>query len=262
MIPCWSKAAVACGKCGLGKVANVDWHEISASVIKNATCRPESQISKIATCPLLYHLPTRSNTPPAAAGGERRGGHTPAPLVCRRAREVGRQCCRRPRVVPIHCTVERAPLGHGRRAPRMAGGGSTGGPHSAWPGYMCCRACTAESTAPRSTVHLKRIPEDPCAKARRRHGAHRRHGVGRPAPFVCRSPGQRPTHSLKGSVSEAPAHVSVLLGGACVGGAQPRASTAGSSLERRGRANVQVRAAELLAFLLTEQHSRWCNCMC
>ena len=85
---------------------------------------------------------------------------------------------------------------------------------------------------------------------------------GRPAPFVCRSPGQRPTHSLKGSVSEAPAHVSVLLGGACVGGAQPRASTAGSSLERRGRANVQVRAAELLAFLLTEQHSRWCNCMC
>ena len=45
---------------------------------------------------------------------------------------------------------------------------------------------------------------------------------------------------------------------------QPRASTAGksSSLERRGRANVQVRAAELLAFLLTEQHSRWCNCMC
>ena len=41
---------------------------------------------------------------------------------------------------------------------------------------------------------------------------------GRPAPFVCRSPGQRPTHSLKGSVSEAPAHVSVLLGGACGGG--------------------------------------------
>ena len=125
-IPCCCKVAVIRGKCGLGKVANMDWHEISASVIKNATCRPESQISKIATCPLLYHLPTRSNTPPAAAGGERRGGHTPAPLVCRRARVVGRQCCRRPRVVPIHWTVERAPLGHGRRAPRMAGGGSTG----------------------------------------------------------------------------------------------------------------------------------------
>ena len=41
---------------------------------------------------------------------------------------------------------------------------------------------------------------------------------GRPEPFVCRSPGQRPTHSLKGSVSEAPAHASVLLGGACGGG--------------------------------------------
>jgi hypothetical protein len=41
---------------------------------------------------------------------------------------------------------------------------------------------------------------------------------GRPATFVCRSPGQRPTHSLKGSVSEAPAHASVLLGGACGGG--------------------------------------------
>ena len=52
-----------------------------------------------------------------------------------------------------------------------------GGPHSAWPGYMCCRACTAESTAPLSTVHLKRIPEGPCAKARLRHGAHRRHGA-------------------------------------------------------------------------------------
>ena len=110
-IPCCCKVAAARGKCGLGKVANIDWHEIPASVIKNATCRPESQISKIATCPLLYHLPTRSNTPPAAAGGERRGGHTPAPLVCRRAREVGRQRCRRPRVVPIHCTVERATLG-------------------------------------------------------------------------------------------------------------------------------------------------------
>ena len=63
--------------------------------------------------------------------------------------------------------------------------------------------------------------------------------------------------------SEAPAHVSVLLGGACGGGggAQPRASTAGksSSRERRGRTNVQVRAAELLAFLLTEQHSRCCH---
>ena len=118
-IPCWGKVAVARGKRGLGKVAKVDWHEISACAIKNSTFQLGSQISKIATCPLLYHLPTRSNTPPAAAGGDRRGGHTPAPLVRRRAREVGRQRCRRPRVVPIHCTVERAPLGHGRRAPPM-----------------------------------------------------------------------------------------------------------------------------------------------
>ena len=27
-IPCWGKVAVARGKCGLGKVANIDWHEI------------------------------------------------------------------------------------------------------------------------------------------------------------------------------------------------------------------------------------------
>jgi hypothetical protein len=33
-IPCWGKVAVARGKCGLGKVANTDWHEISACVIK------------------------------------------------------------------------------------------------------------------------------------------------------------------------------------------------------------------------------------
>jgi hypothetical protein len=123
---------------------------------------------------------------------------------------VGRQRCRRPRVVPIHCTVERAPLGHGRRAPRMAGGGSTCGPHSAWPGYMCCRACTAESTAPRSTVHLKRIPEGPCEGAPPPRRAPTPRSFGRPAPFVCRSPGQRPTHSLKGSVSEAPAHASAV----------------------------------------------------
>jgi len=27
-IPCWGKVALARGKCGLGKVANIDWHEI------------------------------------------------------------------------------------------------------------------------------------------------------------------------------------------------------------------------------------------
>jgi len=34
-IPCWGKVAAARGKCGLGKVANIDWHEISAFEIKN-----------------------------------------------------------------------------------------------------------------------------------------------------------------------------------------------------------------------------------
>jgi hypothetical protein len=38
------------------------------------------------------------------------------------------------------------------------------------------------------------------------------------APFVYRSLGQRPPHSLKGSVSKAPTHASVLLCGACGGG--------------------------------------------
>ena len=96
---------------------------------------------------------------------------------------------------------------------------------------------------------------------------------GRPEPFVCRSPGQRPTHSLKGVVvlvlkkvvCPRPPRTSRCCSTVPVAvEAQPCASTAGksSSLERRGRSNVQVRAAELLAFLLTEQHSPWCNCMC
>jgi hypothetical protein len=51
-IPCWSKVAVARGKCGLGMVANMDWQEISECAIKNATIRPGSKNSKIATCSL------------------------------------------------------------------------------------------------------------------------------------------------------------------------------------------------------------------
>ena len=81
-----------------------------------------------------------------------------------------------PAALPPH--FPRAATHQGRRCVSSAPvAPCRGGPHSAWPGYMCCRACTAESTAPRSTVHLKRIPEGPCAKARRRHGAHRRHGA-------------------------------------------------------------------------------------
>jgi len=67
-IPCWGKVAVARGKRGLGKVANVDWHEISACAIKNSTFQLGSQISKIA-------IFQRSNTAPASAatmGGARR----------------------------------------------------------------------------------------------------------------------------------------------------------------------------------------------
>jgi hypothetical protein len=63
-------------------------------------------------------------------------------------------------------------------APQMADGGSSRGPHPARPGYMCCRACTAESTAPRSTVRFKLIPEGPCAKAGARYaGAAAVHGL-------------------------------------------------------------------------------------
>jgi len=36
------------GKCGLGKVANIDWHEISVFEIKNTTIRPGSKNAKIA----------------------------------------------------------------------------------------------------------------------------------------------------------------------------------------------------------------------
>jgi hypothetical protein len=49
--------------------------------------------------------------------------------------------------------------------------------------------------------------------------------------LLCRSPGQRPTHSLKGSVPEAHAHVSVRKAAADGGGggAQPHAFTAAST---------------------------------
>ena len=51
------------------------------------------------------------------------------------------------------------------------------------------------------------------------------------AALLCRSPGQRPTSSLKGSVSEAPTHVSVRKAEADgdVGGAQPHEFTTAST---------------------------------
>ena len=45
-IPCWGKVAAACGKCGLGKVANIEWHKISAFEIKNTTIRSGSKNEK------------------------------------------------------------------------------------------------------------------------------------------------------------------------------------------------------------------------
>jgi hypothetical protein len=69
-------------------------------------------------------------------------------------------------MAPSRCA---SPFGRRSRA--------SGGPHPARPGYMCCRASTAESTAPRSTVRFKRIPEGPCVKAGARYeGAPQVHG--------------------------------------------------------------------------------------
>ena len=51
---------------------------------------------------------------------------------------------------------------------------------------MCCRACTAESTAPRSTVRFKLIPEGPCAKAGARYeGAPPVHGPHANSRWLC-----------------------------------------------------------------------------
>jgi hypothetical protein len=64
-----------------------------------------------------------------------------------------------------------------------------------------------------------------------------RRGFGRRSPKVQRGPRRRPTYSLKGSVPEVPAYVSVRLctdlGGG--GGAQPHASTAASTAGMRQR---------------------------
>ena len=38
-----------------GKVANIDWHEISACAIKTETIRPGSQISKISLSKIAIH---------------------------------------------------------------------------------------------------------------------------------------------------------------------------------------------------------------
>jgi len=52
-IPCWGKAEVSRGKFGLGKVANIAWHKISSSEIKNSTFRPvDHKTSNLEKCPI------------------------------------------------------------------------------------------------------------------------------------------------------------------------------------------------------------------
>ena len=139
-IPCCCKVAAARGKCGLGKVANMDWHEISECAIKYATIRPGSQISKIAIFqrgqtprPLVLSpwVEPAARAPgalvPPYSGSERPWGacNTAAPLPARGDAPGAQVCVRRARR-PL---PRRAPLDMAR------------------PGYMCCRACTRRVAA-------------------------------------------------------------------------------------------------------------------
>ena len=253
--PCCCKVAAVRGKCGLGKVANMDWHEISECAIKYATIRPGSQISKIA-------IFQRSNTAPASAvtmGGARR----PCPRGARSTVQwIGTTLGRLQRCRPTS-RARRRTRGAGVCPPRPSPPAAAG-PTRHGQARLHVLPCL-HGREHGSTVHLKRIPEGPCAMARRRHGAHRRHGAlgaRRPSSAALRVNDPR---TISKVVCPSPPRTSRCCSAVPVAvEAQPRASTAGksSSLERRGRANVQVRAAELLAFLLTEQHYRWCNCMC
>jgi hypothetical protein len=127
----------------------VDWHEISAYAIKNETIRSGSKNSKIC------HLSSASRPSNPVKHLRQRQGAT-------------------------------GDTWSGNIAPRMADGSSSRGPHPARPGYMCCRACTAESTAPRSTVRFKLIPEGPCAKAGARYeGAPPVHGPHANSRWLC-----------------------------------------------------------------------------
>ena len=155
----------------------MDWHKISASEIKNPTFRPGSQISKIELPPLgvfslineTFSLSSatcifqRSNTASASAATT---SHPWRPSPVPQGRSFHRTVDRNDPGAPAATHQGRRCVSASPVAP------CSGGPHSVWPGYMCCSACTAESTAQGSTVHLKRIPEGPCAKGRRRHGAH------------------------------------------------------------------------------------------
>jgi hypothetical protein len=138
-IPCCCKVAAARGKCGLGKVANMDWHEISECAIKYATIRPGSQISKIA-----IHL--RSNTAPASAATSHPWRPAPVPQGRSFHRTVDRNDPGAPATLPPH--FPRAATHQGRRCVSSAPVATCrGGAHSAWPGYMCCRACTRRVAA-------------------------------------------------------------------------------------------------------------------
>jgi len=120
--------------------------------------------SRKLNCLLCYlYLPTRSNTASASAATT---SHPWRPSPVPQGRSFHRTVDRNDPGAPAATHQGRRCVSASPVAP------CSGGPHSVWPGYMCCSACTAESTAQGSTVHLKRIPEGPCAKGRRRHGAH------------------------------------------------------------------------------------------
>jgi hypothetical protein len=191
-------------------LANMDWHKISASEIKNSTFRPGSQIwkielsSAIRTHQCCHHQPSVSTVArapgvlvPQYSGSERPWGSCNAadPLPAHGDAPGSQVCVRRDRC-PLH---RRAPLGVARL-------------HV----LPCLHSLEQGSALHRSPQAHPRGPVCEGAPPTRRAPTSR--SFGRPAPFVCSSQGQRPTHSLKGSVSEAPAHVSVLLGGACGGG--------------------------------------------
>ena len=171
----------------------MDWHEISECAIKYATIRPGSQISKIA----IFQR-----------------GQTPRPLVLPpwvepAARAPGA-------LVPPYSGSERPWGACNAAAPLPARGDA--------PGAQVCVLRARRPLPRRAPLGVARLHVLPCLHSReygsalhRSPQAHPRGPVcegappprraptprsfGRPAPFVCRSPGQRPTHSLLNFVS-------------------------------------------------------------
>ena len=192
----------------------MDWHEISVFAIKNATIRIGSKNSKIELSSAVLQGATGEEDtnlrPCVDARGKWGGCVSGAPGAAALQAPQGRS----------------DPLYGGTSAPGARATGATDGwwwQHLRAPLGVarlhvlpCLHSREYGSALHRSPQAHPRGPVCEGAPPPRRAPTPR--SFGRPAPFVCRSPGQRPTHNLKGSVSEAPAHVSVLLGGACGGG--------------------------------------------